>query len=170
MQFYWPVASIDPTKIPSGYKFAYRRSASVLHPGLDLGEDGDIVMAAAAGTVSAAGWAKSGEGGVLVYIDHDANWQTRYFHMAEKLLVTKGDVVSAGQQIGNASKTGISNSPAHLHFEIRYKGSKPPKACSMLSSDGGWYLCDPLKLLKNAIPFSLIVAAIAVGYLIIRKG
>lgn len=171
MKFYWPVQDVDPAAIPAGYKFAVARG-SITHPGLDMGKLNDKVYAAAGGAVSAAGWAASGEGGVLVYIDHGRGYQTRYFHLNPALDVKKGDTVAAGQRLGRASTTGIKNSPAHLHFEIRYSMAAPAArksyACKLTSSDGQWYLCDPSKLLRYAVPLGLITVAVAAGWLLVR--
>lgn len=88
------------------------------HQGVDLaGPIGTPVVAACAGTVSAAG-AASGFGQWVV-IDHDINgkkYSTVYGHI-DTYSVAVGDNVSAGQQIATRGNQGQSTGP-HLHFEI----------------------------------------------------
>lgn len=56
----------------------------------------------------------------MVRIDHGNGVSTLYAH-ASKVLVTAGQEVAAGQQIGLVGSTGYSTGP-HLHFEIRING------------------------------------------------
>lgn len=120
----WPIAT-PPTDIPAGYKFgAPRTTTTPPHPhgGLDMGVLGEPVYAAEAGTVTFSG-ESSGLGGLMVYIKHDGGWETRYMHLATgSILVKKGDVVAAGQQIAKVGTTGITSSAAHLHFEVLQNG------------------------------------------------
>ena len=77
------------------------------------------VYAADGGTVEFAGW--SGGYGKMVRIRHNNGFVTYYAHL-NTLMVTSGQKVSKGQQIGKAGSTGNSTGP-HLHFEIRYNGT-----------------------------------------------
>ncbi len=52
-------------------------------------------------------------------IDHGDGKHTLYAH-SKRLLVSKGDVVQKGQQIGEIGDTGNTTGP-HLHFEVRIK-------------------------------------------------
>ncbi|HQZ95826.1 MAG TPA: peptidoglycan DD-metalloendopeptidase family protein [Pyrinomonadaceae bacterium] len=89
------------------------------HAGLDLAvPPGTSVQASAEGVVSFAGW--SGGYGNLLVVKHADGRETRYGHL-NKLLVTEGDTVSAGQVVALSGSTGRSTGP-HVHFEIRENG------------------------------------------------
>ncbi|GLW31373.1 M23 family metallopeptidase [Actinoplanes regularis] len=99
-----------------------------LHAGVDLaGPDGAPIVAAGAGVVVRA---EPVEGyGNAVLIDHGNGWLTQYGHLA-RIAVTAGEVVQAGQQIGDEGSTGHSTGP-HLHFEVHeghYKNPVEPTA------------------------------------------
>ena len=86
-----------------------------LHAGIDLGvSTGTPVYAAQSGTV--VGTDTSSGYGHDVVIDHGGGIFTRFAHNS-KLLVSKGDIVTQGQQIAEAGSTGHSTGP-HGHFEI----------------------------------------------------
>ena len=89
------------------------------HEAVDLGGMiGEPVYATAPGKVVRTGsW---GWYGNMVEIDHGLGFRTRYAHM-EKVFVTKGETVRAGDRIGTLGNTGRSTGP-HLHYEIRIKG------------------------------------------------
>jgi murein DD-endopeptidase MepM/ murein hydrolase activator NlpD len=61
--------------------------------------------------------------GWYVEILHAGNVITRYCHMLEKPLVTVGQMVNAGQQIGVVGDTGHSSGP-HCHFEVHLGGDR----------------------------------------------
>jgi len=93
------------------------------HPGLDIdGNTGDPVLAAAAGTVIAAGPAPSGYAGYgkIVLIDHGGGITTLYAHLS-KVAVGVGSTVDAGDYIGAIGTTGHVTG-SHLHFEVRVNG------------------------------------------------
>lgn len=105
---------IQPTQgvITSGYGMRWGR----MHRGIDFGAPiGTPILAAAAGTVTDAGW-NSGGYGNLIEINHPGGTQTRYAH-ANRILVAVGDCIEQGQLIGEVGSTGRSTGP-HLHFEI----------------------------------------------------
>lgn len=94
------------------------------HHGIDIaGNMGTPVHAAAAGTVSAAGY--TSVYGRYVIIDHPDGKQTLYAH-AQKLYVKKGDRVNRGEVISLVGISGVTTGP-HLHFEVRVnkKASDP---------------------------------------------
>lgn len=89
------------------------------HPGLDLaGWPGSAILASAPGTVIHAAW--YGPYGNMIEIDHGNEFHTRYGHL-KRLRVEKGDVVEAGQRIGDMGKTGRVTD-THLHFEVWFRG------------------------------------------------
>lgn len=103
------------------------------HSGLDIAVPrGTPISAAADGVVTFAG--KKGGYGTVVILEH-ADGRTTFYAHCDKLLVEKGDTVSAGFEIAKAGSTGKSTGP-HLHFEVRENG-KP---------------IDPLKFLSNVLP------------------
>ena len=86
------------------------------HDGLDIGAPaGTPITAAAAGAVV---YAEHTRGyGKMVILRHDAHLITVYAH-CQKILVSKGNKVAQGQQIGTVGATGRASGP-HLHFEVR---------------------------------------------------
>lgn len=88
------------------------------HTGLDFRvKTGTAVVAAANGTVIAAGW--GGAYGYRIEIDHGNGYVTAYNHLS-KIEVTGGKV-AAGQEIGKSGSTGNTTGP-HLHFEVTKDG------------------------------------------------
>ncbi len=117
-------------------RFGYRSDPftgrSAFHSGVDFaGRRGTPVYATADGTVNDA-YRDTGLGNVVL-IDHDIMvtdesgktfkkegiYQTEYGHL-EKMLVSPGQRVSRGQQIGTMGNTGRSTGP-HLHYAVLYK-------------------------------------------------
>jgi murein DD-endopeptidase MepM/ murein hydrolase activator NlpD len=94
-----------------------------LHPGIDLAATpGTPILAAAGGRVTHAGW--YGGYGNYTCIDHGyvngVRLSTCYGHQ-RAIMVTPGQLVTAGQVIGQVGSTGASTGP-HLHFEVRLGG------------------------------------------------
>ena len=109
-----PVSGIISSRF--GVRSSIRSSA---HTGLDIATStGTPVKAAAAGTVTFAGW--KGSYGNLMVITHSNGVQTYYGHCS-KLYLSAGAKVSQGQTIAAVGSTGNSTGP-HLHFEIRVNG------------------------------------------------
>lgn len=89
------------------------------HQGVDLGANkGTSIFAVKGGTVVSSG--SNGAYGYCVIVDHGNGVKTLYAH-ASKLLVSKGEKVSAGQVIALVGSTGRS-SGNHLHFEVIING------------------------------------------------
>ncbi|WP_117235840.1 peptidoglycan DD-metalloendopeptidase family protein [Vibrio maerlii] len=87
--------------------------------GIDIaGQRGQSVIATAKGTVVYSGNALRGYGNLII-VKHNENYLSAYAHN-DKLLVSEGSKVSAGQQIATMGSSGTNS--VRLHFEIRYKG------------------------------------------------
>lgn len=84
-------------------------------------DEGDAVVASAAGTVTKVRNEGSTSYGRWIEISHGSGWTTRYAHLSAQR-VSVGQNVSQGQTIGNVGNTGGSTG-AHLHFEQLLNGS-----------------------------------------------
>jgi len=108
--FAWPVVG------GNNYISQYFRYG---HYGIDIAATyGSTVRAAAAGTVTFAGWRSNG-GGYQVWIAHGSGLYTTYNHMSA-VKVGTGQKVGKGQQVGRIGQSGYATGP-HLHFEV-WKG------------------------------------------------
>ena len=118
---YWSGSFIQPAqgRISTEYatsRFTNGQLTSRPHAGMDFAapENSDV-LAGAAGRVVFSGFLDTS--GWTVVIEHGGGLKSLYFHM-NKTLVSKGDMVEQGQQIGLVGMTGYSTGP-HLHFEVR---------------------------------------------------
>lgn len=116
----WPCPSYSRISSPYGYRTHPISGTRKLHKGLDIAASkGNPVVAAAPGTVVKSYFSSSY--GNYVAISHGGGMMTAYAHMTRRM-VSVGDTVSAGQQIGTVGSTGNSTGP-HLHFEVYVGGS-----------------------------------------------
>lgn len=111
--------SIWPAKGWANDGFGYRKSPFTgkkeFHEGLDISaRKGTPVIAPADGFVSFVG--NSNSFGNYITINHGYGYKTRYGHLS-KILVTKGQAVKRGENIGLIGSTGRSTGP-HLHYEV----------------------------------------------------
>ncbi|MCR4804144.1 MAG: peptidoglycan DD-metalloendopeptidase family protein [Clostridia bacterium] len=112
-QFIYPLISYTLSS-PFGMRWG------TLHTGVDLAAPmGSRIYASDGGTVEFAGW--HGSYGYLIIINHGGLYETYYAHCSA-MLVSAGDEVVQGQNIGLVGSTGFSTGP-HCHFEIRYNGT-----------------------------------------------
>ena len=90
------------------------------HRGQDyVAQCGTSVFAAAAGTVTFAGWHQFG-GGNRVVVDHGNGLETTYNHLSS-FNVRVGETVSRGDVVALSGTTGASTG-CHLHFEVQING------------------------------------------------
>lgn len=107
--FGWPLKSRAITQYFSYY-----------HLGIDIADNvGAPIYAADGGIVIRAGWWLGGFGNA-VKIDHGNGYTTMYAHMS-RIMVSVGDRVEKGQQIGEVGSTGNSTGP-HTHFAVQRFG------------------------------------------------
>ena len=105
------------------YQSSYFGEIRVFETGGHKGHDyaaptGTPTYAAAAGTVTIAGYSPSA--GNWVVINHGNGLTTKYMHHSA-LCVSAGQHVEKGQQIGYVGSTGQSTGP-HLHFQVEEYG------------------------------------------------
>ena len=114
-RFDWPVTG----KLLSSFG---SKGGGKVNDGLNIAvPTGTPIKASADGVVAYSG-DEIGVFGGLVLINHGSGWVTAYGH-ADKLNVTRGQKVKAGDVIGLAGESGYVQEP-QLHFEIR-KNRKP---------------------------------------------
>ena len=108
--------------VSSGFGNSTGPHAGREHAGIDLSaRTGTPIYAATNGKVVLA---RSYYGyGNLVMIKAKGGGKTLYAHQS-KILVKKGERVTAGEKIGKVGSTGHSTGP-HLHFEVRTKNDRP---------------------------------------------
>ena len=117
----WPCPSYNYISSNYGYRtHPITGKVSSFHKGIDIAaSSGNPVLAAASGTVVKS-YMSSSYGNYIV-ISHGGGLMTAYAHLSRRL-VSVGDTVSTGQQIGKVGSTGNSTGP-HLHFEVYVNGS-----------------------------------------------
>lgn len=119
--FIWPAVGCNRVNSDYGYRWGS------FHGGIDLGSSsgssaGKPIVAAAAGTVTYAGWYSTY--GYCVIVDHGGGLVTLYGHCMEgSLAVSAGEEVSAGQRLASIGMTGNATG-YHLHFEVRINGTR----------------------------------------------
>lgn len=114
----WPVQG--PISSPYGPRINPIFHTPEFHTGIDIAaNEGVPILAAEAGKVIFSG-VMQGYGNVVI-LDHGGSLATLYAHQSA-LLVSLGDKVTKGRQIGAVGCTGLCTGP-HLHFETRVDGS-----------------------------------------------
>lgn len=117
----WAVTFLVPRTSEISSRFGTGRTfndaVASRHLGVDFrGAVGAPVRAANAGVVALVD--RFFLGGRVVYIDHGQGVVTGYLHLS-KVLVSPGDTVARGQEIGLVGATGRVTGP-HLHWNARY--------------------------------------------------
>ncbi len=117
--FIWPVPGSSRITSGFGYRDQPTEGASTYHKGIDIGAPtGTKIIAAAGGSVVTATYSVSAGNYIMIY--HGNSTYTVYMHCS-KLLVSVGDEVSQGQEIGLVGSTGVSTG-SHLHFGVVVNG------------------------------------------------
>lgn len=87
------------------------------HYGIDMPKPiGTPVYASDGGVVAEICTNRYADTGLMIRINHENGYQTRYMHLSE-ISISTGERVYQGQKIGAVGNTGNSTG-AHLHFEI----------------------------------------------------
>lgn len=116
--FKWPLSTVGVLTSTYG---EVRNNGTKIHGALDIAvPQGTSVIAVKGGTVVEAAY-ESGYGNYVV-IDHGNGLKTLYAHN-KRIVVSKGQKVTAGQLIALSGNTGRSTGP-HLHFEVILNGNK----------------------------------------------
>nr|WP_297280308.1 peptidoglycan DD-metalloendopeptidase family protein [uncultured Butyricicoccus sp.] len=116
----WPCPSYSRISSPYGYRTHPISGTRKFHKGVDIAaSSGNTVLAAASGTVVKSYFSSSY--GNYIVVSHGGGMMTGYAHLNRRM-VSAGQSVAAGQQIGTVGSTGNSTGP-HLHFEVYVNGS-----------------------------------------------
>jgi len=90
------------------------------HEGMDFpAPKGSPVLAAADGVIARVDNTDNSFAGRWIAIHHGNGMHTRYLHN-DKNMVSQGDRVKRGQQIGTLGTTGTKNSAPHVHFDVKF--------------------------------------------------
>ncbi len=127
--FTWPVPRCYVITSGVGWRWgSYHKGIDISQPGIAgspivAANSGTVIKVAATCTHNYGKYSNCcGNGyGRYVMIDHGGGYVTLYAHMTD-VLVSEGQVVTRGEQIGTVGSTGHSTGP-HLHFEIRLKNN-----------------------------------------------
>jgi murein DD-endopeptidase MepM/ murein hydrolase activator NlpD len=135
--FLRPRASVITSEFGSGRVF--NGQVTSRHLGVDFrGAVGEPVRAANRGVVALVD--NFFLAGNVIYINHGGGVVTAYFHLS-KPLVSVGDTVTRGQQIGLIGATGRVTGP-HLHWAARY-GTVTVNPLDLVALDRKWYGASP---------------------------
>jgi murein DD-endopeptidase MepM/ murein hydrolase activator NlpD len=131
--FLKPRTSVVTSEFGSGRLF--NGALTTRHLGVDFrGAVGEPVRASNRGLVALVD--NFFLAGNVVYIDHGGGVVTAYFHLS-KTLVTAGDTVKRGQEIGLVGNTGRVTGP-HLHWAARY-GAITVNPLDLVALGSKWY-------------------------------
>jgi murein DD-endopeptidase MepM/ murein hydrolase activator NlpD len=122
-----------------------------LHKGLDITlEVGDSVFSIYEGRVRYAQY-NTGGYGKLIVIRHPNGMESYYAHLND-LWVSPNQDVKAGDCIGSGGRTAIRNSPAHLHFEMRFQ-DHPLNPEELFDWESGQALSDTVCLTAHSLRY-----------------
>ena len=134
-EFIWPVPGYSYISSYFGYRESPTAGASSYHSGIDIpAPEGSKILAICDGIVTFASW---GAGGGYTIVTQNDNLKVSYCHISPIYLVSRNDVVTAGQiisTVGPKNVYGIKNNPykdslgnptngattgCHLHLTIK---------------------------------------------------
>jgi len=118
----FPVAGADFHSLEYAEQYGesdFRCSLRPNHYGVDIfAPIGTDVLASADGVVILSVFTPKGGPGNKIAIDHGNGVYTYYLHLSSRQVLA-GEMVSAGQKIGEVGNTGnATGTPSHLHFEV----------------------------------------------------
>ncbi|MBQ1272040.1 MAG: peptidoglycan DD-metalloendopeptidase family protein [Clostridia bacterium] len=121
----WPVARGNSYHyVSSGYGWRTLYGKRSFHYAIDIAVPKNTpVLASKSGVVIFSGW-KEGGFGWLCQIDHGNGFITYYLHMNSRPIVSVGQKVSKGQQIGYVGMSGGTSTGYHLDIRF-YVNGKP---------------------------------------------
>ena len=92
------------------------------HLGVDFMVDDGKVLAVASGTVKEVGYDPLN--GHYIVVDHDENYQSRYYSLEEGIALKAGDKVTKGQVIATVGESMAleAHQGKHLHLEMSKNG------------------------------------------------
>ena len=119
-----PTPTTGAHRVPISGPFTYGDGFGVdrpghMHQGIDLlAPKGTPILAPRGGTVTKVAYQAGGAGWYVVLSGAGEKLDYVFMHMIKgSVLVSQGQAITIGQQIGNLGSTGASSGP-HLHFEI----------------------------------------------------
>ena len=120
----WPVPSRKASSSSLSSGFVNRinpvNGRREKHSGYDIPAGyGSAIVAAEAGKITYSGWMRGY--GYTIIVDHGGGLTTLYAHNSS-LTVSKGQMVTRGQQVAKCGSTGISTGN-HLHFSVLVNGN-----------------------------------------------
>ncbi len=137
--FFWPVPGFHRITSPFGPRRSPTSSSSSNHSGIDIAApEGTVIYSVISGVVSFVGF--KGAGGCTITIVA-GNISVSYCHVSPNYIVSVGQFINVGQQVGNVGPKviyGIPNNPyrdstgnptngattgCHLHLTIRENGT-----------------------------------------------
>jgi len=130
-EWHWP--TITPYVITSHFYWRWGR----MHEGIDISGcgHGSPIFSVGDGVVTEAGYGATN--GYYVVVSHAQNYYTIYMHMAYAPIVSVGQTVTGGQQIGAMGNTGRSFG-THLHIGVYsgypYRGGQVLDPCASIFS------------------------------------
>jgi LysM repeat protein len=111
--FVWPAHG----DLTDGFGVCRSWDCSHRHRGVDIAQNGGALVAMADGVVTEVGGSWCCGLGFFVEIDHGDGWVSVYGHLNGPAWVYEGQVLSAGDPIGEVGTTGYSTG-VHLHLEL----------------------------------------------------